>query len=161
MAFTLNPANGDRSQVAIEAAWGLGPAVVAGEITPDSYLVDKVLFEITARRVSEKRTEHRLGAGGVDRHDVPAPRVAAPCLTDDEVRAVARLARRVERHYGCAQDIEWAIHGDGDPPASAVLLQARPETYWSRRRRAPLPHDRSPIEGIVSTLCAPLQERET
>jgi len=48
VAFTLNPINGDRSQVAIDASWGLGEAVVSGSVTPDNFLVDKVMGDITS-----------------------------------------------------------------------------------------------------------------
>jgi pyruvate, water dikinase len=67
VAFTLNPSDGDRSQVAIDASWGFGEAVVSGEVTPDNFLVDKVLLEIVKRTISPKVTEYRLnGAGAVE-----------------------------------------------------------------------------------------------
>ena len=59
-----------------------------------------------------------------------------PCLTDDEVRALARLGRQVEDHYGAPQDIEWALVGDS--PGRFVLLQSRPETVWAARDRGPI-----------------------
>ena len=62
----------------------------------------------------------------------------APCLTDEEIRALAAVARRVEAHYGVPQDIEWAVL-DGDTAADSriVLLQSRPETVWAARGSAP------------------------
>ena len=54
VAFTLDPTNGDRSQVAIDAAWGFGEAVVAGEVTPDNFRVDKVMLDITKRIVQRR-----------------------------------------------------------------------------------------------------------
>jgi pyruvate,water dikinase len=57
-----------------------------------------------------------------------------PCLTDDQARALARLARRVEEHYGVPQDIEWALLDD----ERIVLLQSRPETVWAARARSPV-----------------------
>lgn len=134
VAFTLNPVNGDRSQVAIDATWGAGETVVAGTVTPDHYLVDKVIFEITGRWIAD----------------------TSPCLTDAEIKAVARLARLVERHFGSPQDIEWAIDSKLEPPGNVVLLQARPETVWSRRERVPAARTSSALDSIVSTLCAPL-----
>ena len=65
VAFTLNPTNGDRSQVAIDASWGLGEAVVSGEVTPDNFLVDKVLREVVQREISTKLVEYRLTDHGV------------------------------------------------------------------------------------------------
>ena len=60
VAFTLNPLNGDRSQIAIDASWGFGEAVVSGEVTPDNFLVDKVMGTITRRTISAKTLEYRL-----------------------------------------------------------------------------------------------------
>ena len=154
VAFTLNPLDGDRSQIAIDASWGFGEAVVGGEVTPDNYLVDKVMFSITRRTISAKTLEYRLSESGtVVAFDVPAERRDAPCLTDDEVLAVARLARRAEKHYGCPQDVEWALDDRG-----VWLLQSRPETVWSRRVRAPRSSAGSadPIASIVATLMKPI-----
>lgn len=158
VAFTLNPQNGDRSQVAIDASWGLGEAVVSGEVTPDNFLVDKVLRSVVRRTISHKHIEYRLDEGAVRPCEVEADRADAPCVTDEELTAVAEMARRAERHYGCPQDVEWAIDrhlADGD---NVILLQARPETVWSRkapRRVAPGGYDA--MTSIVSTLVRPLQ----
>jgi pyruvate,water dikinase len=134
VAFTLNPSNGDRSQVAIECSWGLGEAVVAGEVTPDNFLVDKVLGEVTQRRISDKAVQHRVSAGGVlEAVEVEESRRRVPCVTDAELRQVAALAKRAERHYGCPQDVEWALDEHLPPGQDVLLLQSRPETVWSRR----------------------------
>ncbi|HWD42507.1 MAG TPA: PEP/pyruvate-binding domain-containing protein, partial [Actinomycetota bacterium] len=139
VAFTLNPRDGDRSQVAIEAAWGFGEGIVSGEVTPDSFLVDKVLGEIVQRTISDKAVEYRLGAGDrVELAPVEGARRTAPSLTDDQVKAVARLARRAERHYRCPQDVEWAVDADLPAEQAVTLLQARPETVWSRRAAKPV-----------------------
>lgn len=155
VAFTLNPQNGDRSQIAIDASWGLGEAVADGEVTPDSYLVDKVLAEITRRVVSDKAVEYRPAPGGrgTVRVAVAAGRRTLPCLPDEQVREVARLARRAERHYGCPQDVEWAIAGGPAGGHRLFLLQSRPETVWSRRPANPVSAaGPSGHDSIVSTL---------
>ncbi|MBI5089543.1 MAG: PEP/pyruvate-binding domain-containing protein, partial [Actinobacteria bacterium] len=86
VAFTLNPMNGDRSQVAIDASWGLGELVVSGEVTPDNFLVDKVIKEIVSRTVSDKAEELVLGPdGSVHRAAVDADRRRIPCLSDDDL----------------------------------------------------------------------------
>jgi pyruvate,water dikinase len=140
VAFTLDPNNGDRSKIAIDASWGFGEAVVGGEVTPDHYLVDKVLMEITRRLIGDKAVEYRVDAdaAGIGLTAVPAERRAAPCLTDDEIREVAGLARRAERHYGRPQDVEWAIAPDPSGDTRVYLLQSRPETVWSRRAGGPV-----------------------
>jgi pyruvate, water dikinase len=132
--FTLSPATGDRSVVSIEATWGLGSALVAGEVTPDSFTVSKVTGEITARRTGAKRLLHTCWQNGQGIRTLPAsPAMAGrPCLTDSQARALARVAQRVEDHYGAPQDIEWALTASG-----IVLLQSRPETVWTARGGAP------------------------
>ncbi len=146
--FTRSPVTGDRSVVAIEGTWGLGSALVGGEVTPDSFTVSKVTGEITGRRVGAKLRLHRFipNGQGISAQPMPAALRGKPCLSDDEARTLALIGQRVEEHYGTAQDIEWALLGDGpDHPAlhadtadRVVLLQSRPETVWSARDRAPL-----------------------
>ena len=136
--FTCSPTTGDRSVVAVEATWGLGSALVSGCVTPDSYVVSKVTGEIIKRTVPVKLRQHRRAADGtgVAEADVPGNLQGAACLTDDEIGELARIALRVEQHYGRPQDIEWAI-ADGDA-AGVFVLQSRPETVWAGREAAPV-----------------------
>jgi pyruvate, water dikinase len=139
--FTRSPVTGDRSVVAIEGTWGLGSALVAGDVTPDSFTVSKITGEITSRRVSSKGRLHSFiqNGRGVTVTDTPAAQREAACLTDDEIRALADVARSVEAHYGVPQDIEWALlDGDLPPTERIVLLQSRPETVWAARTTAPV-----------------------
>jgi pyruvate,water dikinase len=164
VVFTLNPTNGDRSTIAIDASWGLGEAVVGGEVNPDNFLVDKVMFEIVRRAVSCKSIEYRVTDGdAVEVVPVEVERQSQPCLTDEEIRAVARLARRAEKHYGHPQDVEWALDRDLPPGENVILLQSRPETVWSRRHRAPVARGAAGggVESIVATLLAPLNARRS
>ncbi|MDQ1669305.1 MAG: pyruvate, water dikinase [Actinomycetota bacterium] len=156
VAFTLNPRDGDRSQVAIDSSWGFGEAVVAGEVTPDNYLVDKVLYEITKRQVSSKEYEYRLGENGVERVAIVDERREQPSLDDAEIKAVARLARTAEKHYGCPQDVEWAVDLDLPDDANVLLLQSRPETVWSRRPVPSVATQGDYMASIVATLTSPL-----
>jgi pyruvate,water dikinase len=140
VAFTRSPATGDRSVVTIEAAWGLGSAVVSGEVTPDTWVVNKVDGEIIRRTVASKPRRHvpDPAESGVLDEAVPRELQDRPCLSDAEVQALARLACLVERHHGAAQDIEWALARDLPPDRGLFLLQSRPETAWSRRQAAPV-----------------------
>jgi pyruvate,water dikinase len=133
--FTLDPINGDRSKVVIEGAWGLGEAVVGGEVTPDRYRVDKVTFEVLAREISTKEVECRFDpeAGGVAMLPVPEERRSLSCLDDEHVVALATLGKRIERHRGAPVDVEWAV----DERGRVHVLQVRPETVWSQKRKAP------------------------
>jgi pyruvate,water dikinase len=133
--FTRSPTTGDRSVITIEGAWGLGSAVVGGEVTPDRWVVGKITGEIPVRDISDKAIQHRPAAGGgIEDVEVEPALRKAPCLSDEELQALRAVGRRVERHFGRPQDIEWAIdrHGNG-----VVLLQSRPETVWSQRDLAP------------------------
>jgi pyruvate,water dikinase len=115
--FTRSPVTGDPSVVVVEASWGLGSALVSGEVTPDSYVVSKVTGEILRRTVSTKLRSHRRDASGtgVCTLDVPEHLRDVPCLADAEIQALARLGLRVSEHYGTPQDIEWAVTDDAPP----------------------------------------------
>ncbi len=156
VAFTLNPTNGDRSQVAIDASWGLGEAVVSGSVTPDNFLVDKVMGDITSRTISPKHIEHHVGPDDVVvEREVEPERRDAPCLTDAEIRAVAALARRAERHYKCPQDVEWALDAQLPETENILLLQSRPETVWSRKARRVHEVSTDTFQSIVHNLVHP------
>ncbi len=128
--FTCNPVSGDPSMLAVNASWGLGIAVVGGETTPDDYLVSKVTGEVVRRTISSKHVEYVPDAAGrgTVRLEVPAERRDAPTLGEDGLAALLEVARRVERHFGCHQDVEWAIRRGRALPESLVVLQARPVT---------------------------------
>lgn len=101
--FTANPLSGRRREAVIDAAPGLGEAVVAGAVNPDHFVVDTLGGRVLSRRTAEGR---------------PA------CLSDDQVLQLARAGAAVERHFGAPQDIEWAFDSEG----RLWLLQARPIT---------------------------------
>jgi pyruvate,water dikinase len=147
--FTRSPTTGDRSVITIEAAWGLGSAVVGGEVTPDRWVLGKITGEISVREISDKLIQHvPAGGGGVEAVAVSEERRRAPCLSDTQLQQLGTLARQVERHYGCAQDIEWAI----DRHSGAILLlQSRPETVWSARDAAPIAKpQQDPLMHVMS-----------
>jgi pyruvate,water dikinase len=124
--FTCNPVSGDPSMIAINASWGLGISVVGGETTPDDYLVSKVTGEVVRRTVSSKEVEYvpdEAGRGTV-RREVPRGRRDEPCLDEAQLATLVDVGRRIERHFGSRQDVEWAIGRDG----TLLVLQARPVT---------------------------------
>ena len=135
--FTRSPTTGDRSVMTIEGAWGLGSAVVGGEVTPDRWVIGKITGEISARAISDKAIQHvprDCGRYRVARR-CPMMSAYAACMSDEELQRLRDIGRRVERHYGRAQDIEWAVErSDGQ----ILLLQSRPETVWSAREAAPV-----------------------
>jgi pyruvate,water dikinase len=134
--FTLNPANGDRSKILIEGNWGLGESVVSGSVTPDEWIVDKVVLEIVKRTISTKTLEFAFeaSAGKARMLEVSSDKQSTPCLTDEEILELARLGKKLEQHYGGPQDIEWTIARDLPFPGNVFFVQTRPETIWSKKK---------------------------
>ncbi len=123
--FTLEPVGGDRSKVVINASWGLGEAVVSGQITPDEYTVEKGTFRILDKKVFKKQKQIVYDqAGGTTWALVPEFMQGVQALKDDEIVRLAQYGVQIEDHYGTAQDIEWAVDKDD----RIFILQARPET---------------------------------
>ena len=137
--FTCNPVTGDPSMVAVNASWGLGLAVVGGEVTPDDYLVSKVTREVVREHVHAKDIEYLpdpTGRGAV-RVDVPEERREIPCLDRPALDALAELGRRIERYFGSHQDIEWVIARGRELPGSLFIVQSRPVTALAQREAPP------------------------
>ena len=136
--FTLNPANGDRSKIMLEGNWGLGESVVSGSVTPDEWVVDKVIFDIVKRTISNKGLEFTFDKSTkeVKMVDIPSERQDIPCLTDDEILELARVGKKLEQHYGTPQDIEWAIDHALPFPDNIFVVQTRPETIWAKKMPA-------------------------
>jgi pyruvate,water dikinase len=125
IAFTAHPVTGARDQVVINASWGLGEAIVSGRVTPDSFVVEKESLAIVEREIFAKELAvypHPDGRGTIER-SLTRERATAPCLTDEQACEVARIATRVETHFGSPQDLEWSIAG-----GELFLLQSRPIT---------------------------------
>ena len=133
--FTVNVANGDDTHVMIEGSWGLGEYIVQGVVTPDSYLVNKQTLKIDKQVINEKKIKYvRKASGGCAEEKVPQEDISRSVLSGEQVRALAQYAISIEQHYGCYMDIEWGIDERTD---KLWILQARPETVWSRRTEAP------------------------
>jgi phosphoenolpyruvate synthase/pyruvate phosphate dikinase len=157
--LTLDPVTGDRSQITIESALGLGLPVVGGELTPDRYAVDKVTLEVRSRTISPQPFADRLDAGGgVRRDELGDDEGAASSLHDEEVLRLADVGKRTERALGGPVDMEWAIGPGRDGPRHLHLLQARPETVWSSRQSAPVA---APATSAVDRIVAMMLPKAT
>lgn len=124
VAFSLNPHNNDYDEAVINSNFGLGETIVAGQVTPDNFVVNKVTHEIVQKQLANK--DHVLisqEGGGIVKQALANPSQAS--LTDEQALAVADLVTKVETHYGMPMDIEWA-YADGQ----LYLLQARPITTY-------------------------------
>jgi pyruvate,water dikinase len=164
VAMSLDPKNGDRSKIVIESTWGLGEPLVSGQVTPDYFVIDKVLLTPVKRTIVPKLQEmvaDRQARKTVTR-DVEEARRNIPSLTENQLRAVARAVKAVEKAIGVPQDVEWAIDMQHQEDDSVVLLQSRPETVWSNKKIEATPAGTytTGIEGILSTLMSPLASRE-
>jgi len=128
--FTCNPVSGDPSMVAVNASWGLGLAVVGGEVTPDDFLVSKVTREVVREHIHSKDVQYVPDAGGrgAVRADVPEERRGVACLDAAALAALVDVAGRIERYFGSHQDVEWVIARDGELPESLFVVQSRPVT---------------------------------
>ncbi len=122
--FTSHPSTGD-PQVTIEAAWGLGEAVVSGTVSPDNYVYDRERRTIETVAVADKKVEmvKAPDTGETIQLDIEDDRRDARVLSDDEIEALVTLGERVEAHYETPQDVEWAI-----VEGEIYMLQSRPIT---------------------------------
>jgi pyruvate,water dikinase len=125
--FTSHPSTGE-PEIIIEAAWGLGEAVVSGSVSPDNYVVDRASKGVEEATVADKKVMHVKdeATGQTVEREVPEDRRTERVLSPDEIAELVALGERVEDHYGDPQDVEWAIV-DGE----VFMLQSRPITTIS------------------------------
>ena len=155
--FTRSPTTGDKSVVTLEGSWGLGSSIVSGEVTPDRYVINKVTGEIKDRTIATKTIKHTPSAkGGTIDEEVPAEKQGIPCLFDEQIVELVQIAKQVERHYACPQDIEWAIAKDDQAASEIYLLQSRPETVWAAKDIKPVASPKAKaFDHIFSVLGRP------
>ena len=122
--FTRHPSTGDPHMV-IEAAWGLGEAVVSGEVSPDNYIIDRESKTILSLTISDKQIlyERDQYTGETLKRNVPSDMREVQVLSESILLELTQLGEEIEAHYGSPQDIEWAIYND-----KIYLLQSRPIT---------------------------------
>ena len=121
--FTVDPHSGAKN-IIIEAGYGLGEAIVGGEVTPDTYEVDKSKMDVTKKRISTQKWKYIRGKdGGCLKEDIPSGDVKKQKIPDTRILEIAEIGRQVEIHYQKPMDMEWCIE-DG----KVYLVQARPIT---------------------------------
>jgi pyruvate,water dikinase len=149
--YTRDPIQPDRDSLFVHAVLGLGRYLVNGNLDPDVFELRRGDLSLSSARVARKPV--RLvptGEMGTREEEVPAAEQLVPALDEEHLAALARFALRIEEHYGGPQDIEWALHRDGQ----LCLLQTRPLRLLPRTIPAePLPAVPAPLlEGGV-TVC--------
>ena len=154
VAFTLDTDTGFPDVVGIDASWGLGEAVVAGEVDPDTYVVFKPLLDderlapIVSRDRGAKECKIVYGEQGTRTVETTFEERAAFALTDEEILTLARWCVQIETHYGRPMDVEWAKDGH---TSELFIVQARPETVQSRLGTATLSTYRLTEDGTALT----------
>ncbi|MFR0356204.1 PEP/pyruvate-binding domain-containing protein [Streptomyces sediminimaris] len=130
--FTVDPVGGRPNRLVVEACCGLGEGLVSGRVSSDFFAVDDRTLEVVEERVRYKVTKcASVTPGTIGMTKVDAADRSAPCLTRDQLTALARLALDVRAHYGTEQDIEWAMR-----EGTLYLLQTRPITTRPREHTA-------------------------
>ena len=154
--FTANPVTGARDEIVINAAWGLGEAVVGGLVTPDTYTVNRKTNALVSQDIAVKETMTvRLASGTREEPVAPEKRNAAT-LTADQALDLAKTGETIERLYGMPMDIEWALCG-----GVFFVLQARPITALPEPRlvldwAVPRANSRCARSSVVELMPEPL-----
>jgi pyruvate,water dikinase len=128
--FTLDPVTSDKGKIVIEAIYGLGEAIVSGEVNPDLYMLEKKGLKIVDKKIVQQEWKLvRNSRGGKDlekaniRVAIPDAKQALQKLTDKDIIALAKIGKKLEDQYSFPQDIEWAKDG-----GSIFIVQTRPVT---------------------------------
>ncbi|MCL2143148.1 MAG: phosphoenolpyruvate synthase [Methanomassiliicoccaceae archaeon] len=121
--FTVDP-NSGKDDIIVEAGFGLGEAIVGGEVTPDTYTINKGHMEIVKKRIATQKWKYTKGADGTtEKTDVQKEQQKAQKIEDRFIIEVASVGRQIEIHYERPMDIEWCIEDN-----KVYIVQARPIT---------------------------------
>lgn len=121
--FTANPVTKNRSEIMIEGGFGLGEVIVQGMITPDNFIIDKDSLEITSKSIESQEMKLIYRDSENKEVEIPQHLQSEPALTDEQVKTLATLGKKIEDHYGTPQDIEWALEKN-----EFYIVQSRPIT---------------------------------
>jgi len=129
--FTVDPLYQDPNLMSIEAGYGLGEVVVSGQITPDTYRVDKEGMKIVDKKISKQSWMIIKMGGKNQRVDIKDEMQGKQKLSDAEIPELARVAKRIEEHYRFPQDIEYAME-----KGKLYIVQSRPITTLTGKKEA-------------------------
>ncbi|MCJ7834549.1 PEP-utilizing enzyme [Cuneatibacter sp. NSJ-177] len=121
--FTLNPINGRRSEMIVNAAWGLGESVVSSLVTPDTIVVDKNAERIVSYEAANKEIMTVRTSDGTEEIPTPEQLRKKHALTRNQVMRLTQLGKKIEKYYEMPMDVEWALEKD-----KLYIVQARPIT---------------------------------
>ena len=129
IAFSVHPVTQDYNQLIIEASFGLGEAIVSGQITPDSYVVEKEPRRIIDKNVyTQEKALVKGKTGGIEWQNIPKEKGEKQVLTNEEILELSELILKIESHYGFPVDVEWALEKD-----NFYITQSRPITTLSNK----------------------------
>jgi len=129
--FTVDPLTNDKSKIIIEAIYGLGEMIVQGQVTPDHYEVDKNSLSIEAKKMSEQSTA-LVKKGKLNKEvNIQASKRSKQKISDSQIKELASIGKKLEKHYFFPQDIEWAIEKN-----KVYIVQTRPVTTFSQKKTA-------------------------
>lgn len=130
IAFSVHPITQDHNQLIIEAGYGLGEAIVSGQITPDSYVVEKEPKRIIDKNISvqERGIYRKLKYDGNEWQDISQEKGKQQKLTDEQILELSEIVIKIEKHYGAPQDIEWAYEKN-----KFYITQSRPITTLKKK----------------------------
>ena len=141
IGFTIHPVTSERNKIVIEASYGQGEAIVSGEVNPDTYIIDKESGKVLDIHIGTKEKMKVTKEGGeLEEVNVPENMRKTACLSEDEIRQLWELARKLEEHYNFPQDFEWASEN-----GKVYLVQSRPVTVFYEKKEAKIIVEKSPI----------------
>lgn len=134
--FTADPVSGHRGIISIDASYGLGEALVSGLVSPDIYKYKKSIMKIQSKDISDKKLAIMpVESGGTKKVEITGKKSTSQVMKDSQIKKLAELGMKIEKHYGCPQDIEWCIEND-----KFYIVQSRAITSLFPLP-APLPKD--------------------
>jgi phosphohistidine swiveling domain-containing protein len=154
--FTANPMTGDRDQMVINAAWGLGEAIVGGQVTPDTFIVNKQTTTIASQEIADKQVMTVRTSEGTREEPVTAERRKQSTLNPDQVFELSRLGIQIEGLYARPMDIEWAMQDGRFFILQARPITALPEPHVALNWKLPRPNGKYMRANIIELLPDPL-----
>ncbi len=125
--FTADPITGNRKVLSIDASFGLGEALVSGIVNADIYKVRS--GTIVERKIStKKKAIYPLKDGGTTEQEIDAASQNSPALTNEQILKLERIGRKIEKHFGAPQDIEWCLVNNTSDSYRIYIVQSRPIT---------------------------------
>jgi pyruvate,water dikinase len=133
VTLTVQPTTGDLTKTVVEGNWGLGESVVSGEVTPDSFLVDKTGGSVVSSTISKKTRMVVYKKDGIGMVSVPAEKQDKPCIDERELDEIVRIALEVETYFDMPQDMEWVFDEDMNFPENLFWVQTRPAKFSEKK----------------------------